>query len=1037
MLRASRSTTWGSCKPPRSWRSTLPFLSRRGFTSVADLSKQPKPGQQLHGFTVKRVKQVPELELAAFHLQHDKTGAEHLHVARDDSNNVFSIGFKTNPPDDTGVPHILEHTTLCGSKKYPVRDPFFKMLPRSLSNFMNAFTSPDHTTYPFSTTNPQDFKNLMSVYLDATLCPLLKEDDFSQEGWRIGPENPFASTVEDGNPEDKRLVFKGVVYNEMKGQMSDASYLYYIRFQDHLIPAIHNSGGDPRKITDLTHEQLKTFHSGHYHPSNAKLFTYGNFPIEEHLKEINESLDKFSRIWVDTDIKTPNNLSNGPQYITIHGPKDPMVPEDMQYKTSTTWLTGETSDTVETFSLGVLAALLMNGYGSPFYRNLIEAGLGSDFTPNTGFDSAGKIGVFSVGLNGVKQEDIPKVKAAIVRTLETAHSNGFNQAKVDGILHQLELALKHKTANFGMNLMQRLKPGWFNGVDPFDALEWNNTVSSFKFLYAKGGYLEGLIQKYFLNDHTLTFTMEPSETFGKELAVEEEGRLSSKITEATKNYSNVEEARKAFEKRELELLKIQEDARYADLSCLPSLHVKDIERRKERKILAHTEIGDIKVQWRAAPTNGLTYFRAVNTFANVPDELREMIPLFCDAVMRLGSKSRTMEQLEELIKLKTGGISVGYHSSPSPLSLEGFEEGLAFTGYALDGNVPDMYDLIRTIVLDTDFESPEAEKKIRQLLQTAASGAADDIASSGHSFARTYAEAGLTPAGRVREQTSGLTQIKLTAKLAARLDTESLTDVISKLKTIQSIAIANARSMRVAINCGAESINANTVALEKFISSLPGPVPSVSSNGQGIVYPRNSKTFFALPYQVYYGGLAIPTVPYTDSSSASLQILAQLLTHKHLHHEIREKGGAYGGGSVMTGLTGMFSFYSYRDPNPANTMRVISGAGAWARDREWQERDIEEAKLSYFQNLDAPQSVSQEGMRLFLSGVDDEMAQRRREQVLDVTADGVRKAAEQFLIDGAKRSNAVVLGKPMIPANGWSDWKVEDLGIELEAAIEE
>ena len=234
-----RSARWQL--PTSRTLSSQPALStkilRRGYAAVTNPLSFPKVGEQLHGFTLQRIKQVPELELTALQLQHDKTGAEYLHIARDDANNVFSIGFKTNPPDATGVPHILEHTTLCGSNKFPVRDPFFKMLPRSLSNFMNAFTSSDHTTYPFATTNAQDFKNLMGVYLDATLYPLLKQADFVQEGWRVGPENPLSE-------EQDNLVFKGVVYNEMKGQVSDATYLFYIKFMEQVYPSLNNSGGD-------------------------------------------------------------------------------------------------------------------------------------------------------------------------------------------------------------------------------------------------------------------------------------------------------------------------------------------------------------------------------------------------------------------------------------------------------------------------------------------------------------------------------------------------------------------------------------------------------------------------------------------------------------------------------------------------------------------------------------------------------------------------------------------------------------------------
>ncbi|KAF2196968.1 hypothetical protein GQ43DRAFT_475860 [Delitschia confertaspora ATCC 74209] len=1024
MLRSARSPLWTGRTSAALRAGTA---SRRGYAAITDLASYPKVGEQLHGFTLKRVQQVPELELTALQLQHDKTGAEYLHIARDDSNNVFSIGFKTNPPDDTGVPHILEHTTLCGSEKYPIRDPFFKMLRRSLSNFMNAFTSADHTTYPFATTNAQDFKNLMSVYMDATLNPLLNEHDFTQEGWRIGPENPLA-IESDASGEAKRLVFKGVVYNEMKGQMSDASYLFYIRFQDHLFPAINNSGGDPPKITDLTWEQLKKFHRDHYHPSNAKLLTYGNMPLSEHLKEIDARLARFDKISVDSEIKMPITLEDGPKNVTVKGPLDPLVPADRQHKTSVTWLMGDTTNVVENFSLGILSNLLMDGYGSPLYRNLIESGLGADFSANTGYDSAGKVGVFSVGLNAVKEEDVPKVREAIAKTLLEVRKNGFDQIKVDGILHQLELSLKHKTAHFGMSIMQRLKPGWFNGVDPMEALAWQETVSAFKARYAKGDYFESLLDKYLLNDKTLTFTMEPSESYSQELVEEENNRLAEKIRDATKKFSSEEEAQKYLEARELELLEVQEKARNEDLSCLPTVHVKDIPREKERKPIRHSKLGDVKVQWREAHTNGLTYFRGVQNLKNLPDELREMIPLFTSAIMRLGTRNKSMEQLEELIKLKTGGISVGYHASPSPQSINSFEEGLSFSGFALDRNVPAMYELLRTVIIETDFDSPEAEQKIRELLQSSASGAINSIAESGHSYARTFAEAGLTPVGRLNEQTGGLTQVKLMTSLASRPPTESLQDVTQKLKAIQSFAITNVKQLRVALNCGSESSTANQEALHHFLDSLPASSASLPYTSTA-TYPRNSKSFFPLPYQVYYSAKAVSTVPYVDASGAPLEILAQLLTHKHLHHEIREKGGAYGGGAYSRSLGGVFGMYSYRDPNPQNTLKIMAEAGQWARDHTWTAQDLEEAKLSVFQGYDAPQSVSQEGMRLFLSGIDDDMLQTRRERLLDVTAEQVQSVADKFLVQRAADSNLTVLGEMKEWADGKDGWDIQDLGM--------
>ncbi|KAI4146892.1 MAG: hypothetical protein LQ340_005766 [Diploschistes diacapsis] len=1007
-------------------------VNARRYATITELKSYPKPGEQLHGFTLERAKHVPELQLTALQLRHNKTGTEYLHIARDDKNNVFSIGFKTNPPNDTGVPHILEHTTLCGSERYPVRDPFFKMLPRSLSNFMNALTHSDFTTYPFATTNGTDFRNLMSVYLDATLHPLLKENDFTQEGWRIGPENPETLAQGDFSGPGSKLVFKGVVYNEMKGQMSDASYLYYIRYQDHIFPNIHNSGGDPQKMTDLTYEDLKRFHAQNYHPSNARIFTYGDMPLTDHIIEINRQLQVFHRTGADEAIKLPIALDE-PQEVTVEGSYDPLVGEDMQHKTSTSWIMGNTSDVLETFSVGVISSLLLDGYGSPLYRGLIEAGLGPDWSPNTGLDTAGRVGIFCVGLTGVKKENISKVKQATQAVLREVHQNGFDKKKVEGLLHQLELSLKHKTANFGMSLMQRLQPGWFNGVDPFDALEWNKTVTTFKEKLTSERYLEKLLEKYFLNDRTFTFTMEPSSTYGEELVKEEADRLASKISQVSREVGGEAQAQEQLVKRELKLVEEQNNARGADLSCLPMVRVADIPREMERKPTRDFKLGDTKVQWREASTNGLTYFRAINTLEGLPDDLRMLIPLFSDSIMRIGTKGKTMEQLEDLIKLKTGGVKASYFSTGSPTDLAAASEGISLSGFALDGNIPVMYELLRELIQETNFDSQEAESMVRQLLQGDASNALNAVASAGHSYARRHAEADLSPQARLVEQVSGLTQIQYIISLASRDQSQEFQDIIAKLKQIQSFAISNSSSFRAAITCGAESVSTNEAALRNFISQFPSSslLSYTPQHSSSLPLAHQSRTFFPLPYQVSYSALSIPTVPYTHPSSAQLQILAQLLTHKHLHHEIREKGGAYGGGAYAKGLSGVFGFYSYRDPNPQNTMKIVLDAGRWAREREWSEQDIEEAKLSVFQGLDAPESVSQEGMTRFLSGVDEDMEQLMRERLLDVNKEQVRDVADTWLVKGVERASMTILGEKKEWVKESEGWTVKEVkGIE-------
>ncbi len=935
------------------------------------------------------------------------------------------------------------------TSRYPIRDPFFKMLPRTLSNFMNAFTASDHTFYPFATTNAQDFKNLLSVYMDATLHPLLKATDFTQEGWRVGPENPQAA-AEDAS----KLVFKGVVYNEMKGQMSDAGYLFYIRFQDHIFPAIHNSGGDPQKITDLTYAQLRQFHAEHYHPSNAKVFTYGDMPLADHLREIDVRLSAFDRSARDAEIRRPIDLAAGRQEVVLQGPMDPLVDAGRQFKTSVSWILGDTADVVESFALALVSTLLIDGYGSPLYKGLIETGLGIDWSPNTGYDSSAPVGIFSVGLTGVQEADVPRVRDEVQAILRSVRDKGFERAKIDGYLHQLELSLKHKTANFGVSLLQRLKPKWFTGVDPFDALAWNDTIAAFEARLAQGGYLEGLLDTYLLDRHTLTFTMAPSATFGQELAQEEDARLAAKIAAVAAEAGSEAAAREKLAEEEAVLLVEQAKSNTEDLSCLPSVHVRDIPRTKAPvAVREETLAGDnaagsaVKVQWREAPTNGLTYFRAINALGSggVPDGLRPLIPLFTDAIMRLGTRTHSMEQLEDRIKLLTGGVSVGYHSAALPTDHTAASEGFVFTGLALDRNVPAMLALLRTLVLETDFDSPAAVQQVRQLLQAASDGVVNDIASSGHSYARRRAEAGLTRGAFLREEVSGLSQVKLMTGLAGRPETDQLDDVLAKLKAIQQLALqadaSGGGGMRAAITCGAESVGANTAALSRFMGTLTtGGTASVASTEAARRVQQAfgaRQTFFPLPYQVYYGALVLPTVPYTSPDGAPLQILGQLLTHKHLHHEIREKGGAYGAGAFAQALEGVFGLYTYRDPNPVNSLAVMRGAGQWAVDRATTaltERDLEEAKISVFQSVDAPRAVNEEGMGQFLYGVTEAMRQARREQLLDVTRAQVQDVAQRYVVDGLARQaeRTVFLGGGS-EAAAWVDraaWTVEEMNVQ-------
>ena len=538
------------------------------------------------------------------------------------------------------------------------------------------------------------------------------------------------------------------------------------------------------------------------------------------------------------------------------------------------------------------------------------------------------------------------------------------------------------------------------------------------------------MQKYLMNDQCLTFTMVGSPTFGKDLDEREATRKEKKLDQLIEQHGSAEKAVTKLGEEELQLLEVQENAQNADLSCLPSLRVKDISREKERKPVRESRVDGADVVWREAPTNGLTYFQALNAFDDLPDDLRLLLPFFNDCVMRLGTANRTMEQWEDLIKLKTGGVfSSSFHVS-SPTGLGKFTEGLHLSGFAIDKNVPDMLEILSTLITETDFTSPYAPTMIQELLRLTTNGALDVVASTGHRFALNAAASSLSRSLWAQEQQTGLAQLQATANLLrdAESSPERLAELVEKLRLIQSFAISRSSNLRVRFVCEPSSSTENESVLQKWLGGLPQTsaptaAPSASKMNLGV-----NRVFYEMPYKVYYSGVAMETVPFVDPSSASLSVLSQLLTHNYLHPEIREKGGAYGAAASNGPIKGIFAFSSYRDPNPVNTLKVFQNSGVFARDRTWSEREINEAKLGIFQGLDAPLSVDDEGARYFMSGVTEDMDQQWREQVLDVTAQDVNNAAQRFLVDGSRKS-ACLLGEK----KEWADtegWDVRKLSMD-------
>ncbi|KAK6492234.1 presequence protease [Huso huso] len=1024
--------TIGLLKQP----SYLSFLGQKPWRFNSSSAKERallyKAGEKIHGFTVNQVTDVPDLFLTAVKLTHDNTGARYLHVARDDSNNLFSVQFRTTPMDSTGVPHILEHTVLCGSEKFPCRDPFFKMLNRSLSTFMNAFTASDYTMYPFSTQNGKDFQNLLSVYLDAVFFPCLRELDFWQEGWRLEHENPTDPNAP--------LVFKGVVFNEMKGAFTDNERLYAQHLQNKLYPD-HTysvvSGGEPLDIPELSWEQLKQFHATHYHPSNARFFTYGNLPLEQHLKQIQEeALSRFQRTEPQTAVPPQTHWSNPREHHVTCGP-DSLAPDPSKQNTvCVSYLLGDITDTFEAFTLNLLSSLMVTGPNSPFYKALIEAKIGTDFSSVVGFDGSIKEASFSVGLQGIAEKDIETVKEIIFKTVNEIIANGFEEERIEALLHKIEIQMKHQSTSFGLSLACYIATCWNHDGDPVELLKITDKVTRFRqCLQDNPHFLQEKVKLYFKdNPHRLTLSMSPDESYFEKQAQAEEEKLKQKVSALS------EEDKKLIYEKGLQLMAAQSTTQ--DASCLPALKVSDILPTIPFTPVEMGNAGDVPVQYCAQPTNGMVYFRAMCSLNTLPEELKIYVPLFCNVITKLGCGVMDYRQQSQQIELKTGGMSVSPQIIPDATDLDVYEQGVLLSSSSLERNVPDMMRLWSEIINTACFDD---EERLRVLVMMSAQELANGIPDSGHTYAMIRAARNLTPAGDLQETFDGMDQVNIMKRIA---EMSNLTPILRKFPRIKK-HLFNPENMRCAVNATPQMMSEASLEVEKLMNLIArkkkerkhvqpniiekpldplvgssfSPGPSRKLISDPTFKPCQMKTYFQLPFPVNYVSECIRAVPFADQDYASLQILARLMTAKFLHGEIREKGGAYGGGAKM-GQGGLFAFYSYRDPNSIATLTAFRKGVEWAKAGKFTQQDIDEAKLSVFSAVDAPIAPSNKGISQFLNGIPDEMKQKHREQLFAVTHKSLVEVANKYLGIGQRTCGLAILGPPNESINKNPSWVV-------------
>lgn len=968
-------------------------------------------GQEIEGFVIKEIRPVTDFQLTALRLEHKKSGADYLHIDRNDTNNVFSVAFRTTPKHSNGLPHILEHTTLCGSKKFPCRDPFFKMLNRSMANFMNAMTAPDYTFYPFCTENKSDYYNLMSVYLDAVFNPMLRESDFRQEGWRLEHK--------DVDDKSSPIEIKGVVYNEMKGVYSDNQQIYNEHFLNYILPSNTygiNSGGDPMVIPSLTHSDLVSFHDKYYHPSNSRFYSYGNFNLENHLKFLNDTFLKncSSDLSVKDESKVPNEkrwTSSKRAHVTCR--EDPMIPKDKQSSLSIGTLWSDITNTQETFELAILARLLLNGPNAKFYKSLIEPNIGTDFSAATGFTDQTRDSFFAVGLQGLNESDFERVESIYEDTIKSVIEEGFDNRDIDNILHSVELSMRHQTSNFGLQLLYGTLPIWNHDGNILDSMCVSDKIEEFKKkLNDQPNYLQLLVDRYLLNNkHKLVMTMSPANNY-EDLRKENEEKL---LKEKLAPLSDAD--KQNIYQLGLELRQ-QQDA-IQDVTCLPSLSLNDLKKTTDTVPLKKKSINSTPVFIFPQPTNQVTYFKSLINTSHLSDDLKNLIPLFCNVVTRMGTKSLDFRQFDQLARKSTGGLQMSQAIIDSPTNLFNMKETIILNSHCLDKNVNEMFDLWTQIFTQVTFQD---QNRFKTLVQEEASSLANSISGSGHMYAMLCATAGINPIDAQREIYGGLEYVSSMKKIA---QLEDLSPILKKLEEI-SQQILNKTTMKSALTIVDDNSNA-VKSLESFLNTISGHWNLLNEYNK--VEKQDSSInclHHVLPFSVNYCAKALPGVHYAHKDFAPLKVLCKYLSSKYLLPTVREKNGAYGSGASLS-MSGSIQMYSYRDPKPVETFQAFDQACDWMNNRKVTLEELNEAKLAIFQGIDHPVAPMAKGGALFLYDLDEQIKQEHRNQIMNVTIDDIMNVTNQYFSNSNFAKALIGPANNEIKETTWKITNHEDL----------
>jgi Zn-dependent M16 (insulinase) family peptidase len=961
-----------------------------------------RQGDSVSHYLIKRVVGLERIDSFFYELEHLKTGARHVHVSRMDAENTFSVAFKTVPQDSSGVAHILEHTVLCGSHRFPVRDPFFSMLKRSLSTFMNAFTASDWTMYPFSTQNHKDFFNLMDVYLDAAFFPKLDELSFKQEGHRLEIEGDFKA----GDPNRFHLVYKGVVYNEMKGAMSSPDQVMIRSVQKQLYPSTtyhFNSGGDPAEIPSLTYSQLKKFHRRHYHPSNAFFYTYGNFPLDDTLAFIHETvLRKFRRTTPHTEVPRQRRWRK-PREGKFPYPLEASEDPSQKCQVCVAWLTADIKNSFDLLTLSLLEQILLGNSAAPLRKALIDSGLGSALCDGSGFDADNRDTLFVSGLKDVKEESAEKIEAIIFDVLADLANNGIDRQLIDSAIHQIEFRRKEITNTpypYGIKLLLKFAGPWLHGGDPVKILNFEDNLKKLRKRMEEGPFFENQIQKYFLNNlHRSRLTMVPDQ----KLEFNETARVQSELAKIKKNLS-----RSKIEKlrRDAQALQLQQET-VADVSCLPTLQIKDIP--VSVPIVKETAFDrKFSLTLYNQATSGIFYFVATAGTGILSRELIPWAPFFCYALTRAGTSLHHYTEIARRIDAYTGGIGLAAHARTRYDQSNTCLPFISFSGKCLVRNTEKMFEIIQELIAHFDFSD---HARLKNLLNEYRAALQSMIVQNGHQLAISVASRNFSAARALGEYWSGIHQLKTIKQMTDNLSEKKISALSLDLMRIGNCLFTRNNFQMALIGDETDLIPASksTAAIfEQLRDGKEGGFGPPRIRLEDEILREGWSTSTA----VSFVALAFETVRITHADAPALAVISKLLRSMYLHREIREKGGAYGGFAIYSPDDGLFCFGSYRDPHIVGTLKVYDAAADFIRTGSYSAEDVKEAILQVCSEIDKPDPPGPAARKAFyrkIVSLSDEIRSQFKIRLLALKRRDVKQAAEKYFdIQSTERAIAAI-----------------------------